>query len=177
MKLFYPYSYVDSVFQIDFNELYKNGYRGLVFDIDNTLVPHGDDSTKETDDLLINLLNIGFKLIILSNNTEERITRFLKNIDIPYIYDAQKPKKEGYLKAIQILNLDKDKILFIGDQIITDIFGANRIKAKSILVKYIGFGTEKKIGKRRRLENFILYFYKKSRYYDRLGNINKKEGQ
>ena len=50
-KKFYPYEYVESVFSIDYNKLYNKGYRGIIFDIDNTLVPHGTDSTKKIDDL------------------------------------------------------------------------------------------------------------------------------
>lgn len=89
----YPYEYVDSVFSIDFNELYKKGYRGIIFDIDNTLVHHGEDSTKEIDELFREIQKIGFKTLLLSNNGEERINRFLKNIRSLYISNAQKPKK------------------------------------------------------------------------------------
>ena len=48
---FYPYEYADSVFFIDYNKLYNKGFRGIIFDIDNTLVHHGDDSTHEVDEL------------------------------------------------------------------------------------------------------------------------------
>ena len=51
LKKFYPYEYVDSVFEIDYEGLYQNGFKGLIFDIDNTLVHHGDDSTEEIDKL------------------------------------------------------------------------------------------------------------------------------
>ena len=75
-KLFYPYEYVESVFSIDYNKLYDMGYRGLIFDIDNTLVHHGDDSTPEIDNLFKVIQNIGFKTLLLSNNNEERIKKF-----------------------------------------------------------------------------------------------------
>ena len=54
-KRFYPYAYVDSVFAINYQKLYNMGYRGLIFDIDNTLVHHGDDSTPEIDDLFFKI--------------------------------------------------------------------------------------------------------------------------
>ena len=175
-KVFYPYEYVENVFSIDYNKLYNSGYKGIIFDIDNTLVHHGDDSTKEIDNLFRYIQNIGFKTIILSNNSEERVKRFLRNIDSLYIYDAQKPKVSGYLKAIEMLNIEKEEVLFIGDQVFTDILGANRSGIANILVKYIRLNNESKIGKRRSLENVILKFYKKSKKFQyRLGDISKRE--
>ena len=89
LKIFYPYEYVENVFSIDYKKLYDKGYRGIIFDIDNTLVHHGDDSTKEIDDLFQTIQNIGFKTLLLSNNSEKRIKRFIKNIDSLYIHDAK----------------------------------------------------------------------------------------
>lgn len=175
-KVFYPYEYVDSVFSIDYNKLYNIGYRGIIFDIDNTLVHHGDDSTKEIDELFITIQNIGFKTLLLSNNNEERVKRFLKNIDSLYICDAEKPKTDNYLKAIEMMNIKKEEALCIGDQIFTDILGANKSGIASILVRFIRLKCETKIGKRRQLENLILKFYKRNKYFqNRFGNIVKKE--
>ncbi|MEI3400970.1 MAG: hypothetical protein V8R51_00780 [Clostridia bacterium] len=69
-KVFYPYEYVDSVFSINYDELYNKGYRGIIFDIDNTLVHHGDDATKEIEELFKEIHNIGFKTLLLSNNNK-----------------------------------------------------------------------------------------------------------
>lgn len=174
-KLFYPYEYVESVFSIDYNKLYKMGYRGLIFDIDNTLVHHGDDSTPEIDNLFQTIHNIGFKTLLLSNNNEERIKRFVKNIDSLYICNAEKPNTANYLKAVEMMNISKEKVLFMGDQIFTDILGANRSGIANILVKYIRIKEETKIGKRRTVENIILKFYKRNkRFQHRLGEIYKK---
>lgn len=175
-KLFYPYEYVDSVFSIDFNELYNKGYRGIIFDIDNTLVHHGDDSTKEIDELFKIIQDIGFKTLILSNNNKERVQRFLKNIDSLYICDAEKPKTTNYIKAIEMMGILKKETIFIGDQIFTDILGANRSGIANILVKFIQAKNETKIGKRRQLEKIILKFYKRNKtFQNRLGDIIKKE--
>ena len=171
----YPYEYVDSVFSIDFNELYKKGYRGIIFDIDNTLVHHGEDSTKEIDELFREIQKIGFKTLLLSNNGEERINRFLKNIRSLYISNAQKPKKSNYLKALKMLNLNKNEVVFIGDKIFTDILGANRSGIPNILVKFMYKENETNFGKRRQLENVILEFYRRNRKaQNRIGNIIKK---
>ena len=175
-KYFYPYEYVDSVFCINYNELYKKGYRGIIFDIDNTLVHHGDDSTKEIDELFKMIQKIGFKTCLLSNNNEERVTRFLKNIDSLYICDAEKPKVTNYLKAVEMMNIAKEETLFIGDQIFTDILGANKSGIANILVKFIRAKGETKIGKRRQLEKIILKIYiKNKKFQHRLGNIIKRE--
>lgn len=175
-KIFYPYEYVKSVFVIDYNKLYNKGYRGLIFDIDNTLVHHGEDSTEKVEELFNFLQQIGFKTLILSNNSEKRIKRFLKNINSPYIYDAQKPAVSSYLKGIEILKLRKEEVVMIGDQIFTDIWGANRSGIASILVEFIRKENEIKIGKKRQIEKIILEFYKRNKKcQNRIGNIVKKE--
>lgn len=176
LKKFYPNSYVDSVFSIDYSKLYKMGYRGLIFDIDNTLVHHGEDSTPEIDKLFQYIQSLGFKTLLLSNNSQERVERFIKNINTLYIHNAEKPKKKNYLKAIKILEIKKEEAVVIGDQIFTDIFGANRSKLDNILVQYIKDKNETDIGKRRKLENKILKFYFKSKKYknNKLKDITKK---
>lgn len=172
---YFPCEYADSVFDIDYKKLYGRGYRGVIFDIDNTLVPHGDDSTPEVDALFKEIHESGLKTLLLSNNDTERIERFLQNIDSLYIPDAAKPNTGGYLRAVEMLEVNKKEAVFIGDQTFTDIVGANRSGIDSILVKYIGWGVEKKIGIKRRLEIIVLKFYslRKSRQH-RLGDIFKE---
>lgn len=171
-KKFYPYAYVDSVFVIDYKKLYALGYRGLIFDIDNTLVHHGDDSTPEVDALFLKLHQLGFQTVLLSNNSEERIQSFIKNIETQYIDDAKKPDISGYLKAVKMMGLKKEEVIFIGDQLFTDILGANKSGIASILVKFIQIDMNAPIGKRRHVERVILSFYRKNkRYRNRLGNI------
>ncbi|MBR2744970.1 MAG: YqeG family HAD IIIA-type phosphatase [Clostridia bacterium] len=176
-KLLYPYEYVDSVFCIDYNKLFKKGYRGIIFDIDNTLVHHGDDSTKEIDELFKTIQNMRFKTLLLSNNNEERVKRFLKNIDSLYICEAEKPKTTNYLKAVEMMGLTKEETVFVGDQLFTDILGANKSGIANILVKFIRSNNETKIGKRRQLENLILKMYRKNKkFQNRLGNIDTMGG-
>ena len=175
-KRFYPYEYVESVFSIDYNKLYDKGYRGQIFDIDNTLVHHGEDSTEEVDRLFKTMQDIGFKTVILSNNNEKRVRSFLSNIDSPYIYSAGKPDTANYIKSLEIMGISKEKAVVIGDQIFTDVLGANRSSMASILVKYMRKENESKIGKRRQLEKLVLWFYKKSRKFQkRIGDIEKEE--
>lgn len=175
LKNFYPYEYIESVAAIDYEKLYRKGYRGIIFDIDNTLVPHGKDSTKEIDELFKKIHSVGLKTLLLSNNDEARIKRFIVNIDTPYICEAQKPDTANYFKAVEMLNIKKEEAVVVGDQIFTDIYGANKSGIANILVAYIRKKNETKIGKRRHLENIILKFYSHSKTYrNRIGDIRKK---
>ena len=172
-RKFYPMAYVESVFEIDYERLYQKGYRGILFDIDNTLVPHGNNSTMEVVKLFQRIQAIGFQTILLSNNDKERIERFLNSpcddrgnvilnqrIVCDYICDAGKPDVAGYRRALDRMGLKKRQVLCVGDQVFTDILGANRFGIDSILVEFIGAKTEKKLGIRRRVEKVILWFYK-----------------
>ena len=161
--LLFPGAYANSVFHIDYPKLYQMGYRGILFDIDNTLVHHGDDATPEVEELFQALHKLGFTTLLLSNNGEGRVRRFIKNIDTLFICNADKPKNGGYQRALDMMQLRRSEALCIGDQIFTDILGANRSRIDSILVHYIAVPGERKIGIRRRLEQVILTLYRHSR--------------
>jgi HAD superfamily phosphatase (TIGR01668 family) len=174
--MLYPYDYVEDIYSISYEKLYKKGYRALIFDIDNTLVHHGDSSNPKIDKFFKDIQKIGFKTLLLSDNSKERIEEFIKNIDTLYINSAHKPNKEGFLKAINLLNIEKEKIIVIGDQVFNDILGANKCGIPNILVQYLRYDNEKKIGKKRTLEKIILKFYLKSnKYQKRFGDILKEK--
>ena len=175
-SLLFPYEYVDSVFSIDYKKLLQKGYKGIIFDIDMTLVPHGADSTEEIDELFKTIHSVGLKTLLLTNNSEERVKRFIKNIDTLYLCDAQKPNTEWYLKAVEMLGIQKSETVYIGDQIFIDIYGANKSGIANILVKYVTAEVETKIGIRRNLEKIILALYRITKIYQhRLGDIQKNE--
>ena len=177
LSLLYPYEYAGSVFAIDYQKLCDAGYRGLLFDIDNTLVHHGDDPTPETDALLREIEAIGLRPLMLSNNDDERIRRFLRNLpEIPFVSEADKPKKEGYYKALETLGLPKEQVLVIGDQVFTDVLGANRCGLGSILVKFIHPDPAVPIGKRRQAERLVLKVWSlQKKYRHRLGDVLKAD--
>ena len=108
---FYPWEYSKSVFDIDYKKLYRQGYRGIIFDVDNTLVHHGDDSTPEVDQLFRTLHEIGFKTFLLTDNNEERVKRFIRNIDTQYLCEAGKPDPSCYRKALEALNMDRSQVV------------------------------------------------------------------
>ena len=172
---YYPCGYAESVFTIDYKKLYEKGFRGIIFDIDNTLVHHGDDSTPEVDELFVKIHGAGLKTLLLTNNDDERVQRFIRNIDTDYICDAEKPDTSGYLKALEKMGLDCSQAVVIGDQIFTDILGANNSGIKGILVRFIKLPEEKWIGKRRYIEKLILWFWRHSRRSDKIEDIYLQE--
>lgn len=175
LKKYYPYEYINSVFDIDYKKLYEIGYRCVIFDIDATLVYHGDDSNEKIDNLFKEIHSIGLKTLLLSNNDEERILRFIKNIDTEFICDANKPDTAGYHKAVEIMGIDNSQAVFVGDQVFTDICGANNSGMANILVKFLLEPGETKLGIKRNLEKVILFFYKHSKKNNnRLGGIAKE---
>ena len=175
LPLLYPFEYVESAFTINYRRLYERGYRALIFDIDNTLVPHGADATVQTDALLQELQEIGFQTFILSNNGVARIERFIQNVPMPYLDNAKKPLPFAYKKALKRLGVSRKQAVYIGDQVFTDILGANLSGIASILVKYIGYYDAGEKGRRRDTEGKVLARYQRSkRYTCRLGNVEKE---
>lgn len=160
---FFPDLYVDSVHHIDYQHLYDAGYRALIFDIDNTLVPHGQDITSEIVILFMRIHYIGFRTVLLSNNNYQRVYSFNNKIRTRYIYYARKPKRDGFLLAVEKAGVPIDKCIMIGDSLFDDIRGANRVNMKNILVKYIGHNLPGKKGVRRFIEKLILFFYGKTK--------------
>ncbi|MBO6132913.1 MAG: YqeG family HAD IIIA-type phosphatase [Lachnospiraceae bacterium] len=165
LKIFYPDHYEKSTYGIDFEGLYASGVRGLIFDIDNTLVPHDFPADKRSRDLFLKLKKIGFKSLILSNNKEKRVKSFADSVGCPYIFKAAKPGISGYLKAMEIMGTDKKSTVSIGDQLFTDVLGANRAGIKNILVHPIDRREKMQIVLKRIIERPILraYFRAKDR--------------
>ena len=160
--MFFPDKYVASTYIIDFERLYKEGYRGLIFDIDNTLVPHGAPADDRAVALFARLKAIGFRCCLISNNQEPRVKMFNRDIGVDYVYDAHKPSTKNYLKAMEIMGTDRSNSLFIGDQLFTDVWGAKRAGIGNILVKPINQKEEIQIVLKRYLERIVLHFYLKS---------------
>lgn len=134
LERFYPDFYLDSAYQIDFGEYYKKGYRGIIFDIDNTLVPHGAPADARSIELIGRLKEMGFGVVFLSNNKEPRVKMFNDAVHAEYIYKAGKPGKKGYLKAMEMMGTERKTTLFVGDQLFTDVWGARNTGIFSILV-------------------------------------------
>lgn len=162
-SLLCPDAVADSVFDLDFPALRALGYTGLIFDIDNTLVPHGADAVPEVEALFRRLETLGFRVFFVSDNGPDRIRRFLTNIRGDFIDNAHKPLPGAYRRAVKALGLRRREVLVIGDQIFTDVLGARLAGLHPILVRFIGWRTDPNPGKRRALEARILARWEKKR--------------
>lgn len=171
LSRFFPYEYAESVFDIDYAKLYAKGFRGVIFDIDNTLVHHGEPSTPRVDELFAQIHAAGLKTLLLSDNTKERVEMFNKNINTLYIDSAGKPDPACCKKALKMLGLPKDRVVYVGDQIFMDVLCANRAGIKSILVKFIQTPDELRIGVRRYAEYALLALWRRTKYGHRIGDI------
>jgi len=147
LENFAPDLFVESIYQIDLNELKRQGITTIITDLDNTLVEA--DSPEYTPKLvkwLDDLQETGFKVMIVSNNSETRVSEFAEPLTVPYIHRAKKPRKNSFKKALRQLKSSAEETALIGDQLLTDIFGGNRMGFYTILVIPIsdkeGLGTK-----------------------------------
>ena len=136
--MIYPKEYLNSVKDISIELLKKNNIKGIILDVDNTLINFEKKMLDGAKEWIENLKKEGINFCILSNsNKVKKVETVAKNLDIPFIYFAKKPFKSGFKKAKEILQLDEKNIAAVGDQIMTDVIGANRCGMFSILVKPI----------------------------------------
>ena len=158
--LLYPKLYIENVTIINLELLNKNNIKGLILDVDNTLIDYDKNPIDGLEKWCESLKENDIKFCILSNsNKKEKVKKLARDLDIPFIYFAKKPLKAGFKKAKKILELENENIGVVGDQIATDVLGANRCKMFSILLKPL---AEKDIWitkLKRPLENFIIHRY------------------
>lgn len=162
--ILYPNDFLKSVTEISYEYLQKNDIKALILDVDNTLIDYDRNLSPEIIEWANGLKDKGIKMIILSNsNHKEKVEEVANKLDIKYEYFGTKPFKRGFKKVKKILNLESKNIAAVGDQIFTDIIGANRMKMYSILVEPIAekdfFVTKIK----RPIENYIKNRYKKTK--------------
>ena len=162
MKL-YPNAYLKNIKEITIDFLNKNNIKALILDVDNTLIDFNKKMLDGVEEWCKNLKKQGIKLFIVSNsNKKTKVEMVAKKLELPYIHFATKPFKRGFKKAAKMLQEKNENIAVVGDQIFTDVIGANRCKMFSILVEPI----EKKdllVTKiKRPLENYIIKGYQKS---------------
>lgn len=158
---FFPDEWMNSTYEIPFEQYYEKGYRGILFDIDNTLVPHGKPADERAIQLFKRLKNIGYEVCIMSNNKEQRVTSFSQAVGVKsFIFKANKPSIKSYQFGMKKMGTNTSNTLFVGDQLFTDIYGANRAGIKSILVNPIHPKEEIQIVLKRYLEKLVLLGYK-----------------
>ena len=159
----YPDEYLPSAYQIDYEGLYQKGFRGLIYDSDNTLVPHGEPADDRAIALFAHLKELGFDCVLISNNKEPRVKAFAHRVKARYIFKAGKPKPGNYRRAMEMMHTGCSNTVFIGDQIFTDVAGAKLAGIYSILVEPIHPKEEIQIVIKRYFEKIVLFFYQRGR--------------
>jgi HAD superfamily phosphatase (TIGR01668 family) len=164
LEAFYPDMMVDRVQDIDLNILKKKSIKGLILDIDNTLVPeHVEEADQNAVDWIEGLKKDGFKVCIVSNATKKRVVRFNEKLQLFAIHRAKKPVSFAFRKAARLMDIDAGQIAMIGDQIFTDVFGSKRVGMFSILVKPIHLKEAFFVKLKRLPEKYVLKKYMKKR--------------
>ena len=158
MRMFYPDRREKSAYTIDYADLYRKGYRGVIFDIDNTLVPHGAPATKEAAAFFASLRETGFSTCLLSNNQKPRVAPFADAVGSIYIENAHKPSVKNYQEACRRMGIKEEQAVFVGDQLFTDVYGAKRTGLYNILTEPINPKEEIQIVLKRYLEHIVLFF-------------------
>lgn len=156
VSLVTPKSYVKSIYDIDYKCLKKMGYKNLVFDIDNTIMPVNDINVQDKLKNFIEGLKKDFKVCILSNNNISRVNPVKESLNVLSLANAKKPNIEAYNALIKLLDTDGSDIVMIGDQMLSDIVFANKYKLYSILVEPYDNKYDIKTGTSRVLQNILM---------------------
>ncbi len=139
MKLIYylkPDKIYDSVEEIDLQELWRKGFRGILLDLDNTIaVRNSNFLQSQTKNWIYKAKEMGFRVCLISNNLEKRTREVARKLNVSYLARAGKPRKKAFLKALEKINLSPEEVMVVGDQLFTDILGGKRASLYCVLVK------------------------------------------
>lgn len=131
-----PHLYYSSIYTIDLDNIKSLEIKGLIIDLDNTILPHQHlIVSEEIKSWFKNLIERGFKVCVISNNSVNKVKKIAAKLQVPFIFNAVKPLPWSFRKATKILSLDKKYIAIVGDQMFTDILGGNWFGIFTILVK------------------------------------------
>ena len=159
---FFPHKTADNVFSLDSLFCKENNIKGMIFDIDNTLVTHDTVCAPQNIiDYLKNLENNGIKIAIVSNNHKERVESFCDGLGFPYIARAWKPFKKNLITVMKDFSLNPNEICLVGDQIFTDIYGGLRMGFYTVLVTAVGKNETGFVAFKRIFEKAVMKEYAK----------------
>lgn len=172
LKRFIPKMYQEDIYNIDYNKLKKMGIKCILIDLDNTISPAKEvkyyDKTKE----LFEKLKKDFTIVVFSNNFPSRVKGFGDYYGVDHCFLALKPCTYKYRSIKKKYNLKSNQIATIGDQLLTDIQGGNKMKFLTILVKPMCDIDEKETWLNRKIEEMIFEKFEKNgiltrgKYYD-----------
>jgi uncharacterized protein len=135
LKRFLPDEHFKSVFEIKPETLLARGVKGIITDLDNTLVEWDRPyATPELIEWFESVKKSGLQVTIVSNNNENRVKLFADPLEIPFIHSARKPLTNAFKKAAKSMGLKNEEVVVIGDQIFTDVLGGNSVGFHTILV-------------------------------------------
>lgn len=138
MDNFVPDIYQKNIYSIDYESLKNSGIKCLIFDLNNTIAPLSEPVPNATlKDLFAYLESMKFKLVILSNSGKMRVAPFKEKLNVDASFKSHKPSRKKYQKILELYHLQVHEVASIGDQLLTDILGANRMGFTSILVNPI----------------------------------------
>ncbi len=148
---------IDSIKGLSVEMLVEHGIKGVIFDIDNTLVRASDkEPTLEVLELFDKLKGCGISYSIVSNNNLERVDTFSKNLGVYYRHRALKPRKKYLKAAMAYMGSDESTTALVGDQLFTDIYGGNRMGFLTVYTLPLGESETKFVAFKRKLEKLIL---------------------
>ncbi|OOE13693.1 YqeG family HAD IIIA-type phosphatase [Fictibacillus arsenicus] len=162
LKHFLPDQHVQNILDITPEMLVERGVKGIITDLDNTLVEWDrPEATPELIKWFTSIKEKGILITIVSNNTQHRVKSFSDPVGIPFIYSARKPMTKAFKRALKDMKLKNQEVVVIGDQLLTDVLGGNRIGLHTILVVPVassdGFFTRFN----RKIERIILSWMKR----------------
>lgn len=162
IKKFYPTQHIESIFDLSISQLKSEGIKGIIFDIDNTLVPYDvPEPTEDIIELFSEIQEAKIAITLVSNNTEDRVVKFNEKLKVLALHKAQKPFTKSFKKAIEMMNCSKEQVIIVGDQVFTDVYGGNCLGVKTYLVTPISDKDEWQTKIKRGLERQILKRYKR----------------
>lgn len=167
-NLVIPKMYAADIYSINYNKLLTLDIKNLIFDIDNTILPVNDLFVpNQLLTFIKKLKDKGFNICIVSNNKKARVLSVARKLAVNYLYKANKPKKEAYDKSLELLKASKKTTAMIGDQMLSDIKGANENGIYSILVEPFSNKYDIKTGTSRILQNIMIKRLEKRKKFKR----------
>lgn len=146
---------------VPYEALYAIGFRAVLFDIDNTIVPHGFPADAHAVALFRRIHAAGLRTALISNNREERVKPLADAVGARYVHKAGKPAPKGFTEAMRMIGGTKRTTFFVGDQIFTDVLGASAAGLRTILVEPIHPKEEIQIVLKRYLEKPLVALYRR----------------
>ncbi len=163
LKWFRPRQTVGFLTEIDIDDLRQQGIRGLLLDLDNTILAWDrHDVEHQVQDWIHRAKASALSLCLVTNARQDRVERAIEPLGIPYVALARKPMLRGFRKAMQMLGTAPSETAMVGDQIFTDVLGANLLGVYSILIELPDPKEQWWMKGTRRLEKWVMKKHKPS---------------